>query len=548
MAAFPNSLNPISSDESSLNTSLLTAFAQEEEELDGESDEEIMEDANDAIADAQEEINKAQKKIDESADEGKETTLAQDQLDEAILKLEMAQASFDSGNFEEAEELADEAEDLASESRGKLIGKTEAELEDDGEDFREETDDEDSEDESEIEIEVEIEDGTAKIEAEFGDEELEFEIEWIDEQTTIDEIAFMTGLSIEEIEESITFDFDEVEDEVKDDEDEKEDEIEIEVEVKGDVAKVKVKFDGDKHKFLVTDVSSQSAIADAILNELPLLPLDRDEIIGMWEFEEEEVENEIEIEVEVKGDVAKVKVKFDGDKHKFLVTDVSSQSVIADAILNELPLLPLDRDEIIGMWEFEEEEVDESTLLTTTEFDAYESQQESQELYDDLLQQITELEDRIQALLEKYESGEYYGNVPEVDSEIMSYTISFTGSAISQDDDSVSSMEGKIFIDSLMTNTSISKYTVTGGEISIDDVFYDFVFGKVRVSSSGNIMLIGQVMNWVDENDDSSTIKLVIQSDVALEGGFGSESLNIEILPQSKIANQWHLSGLGTLS
>jgi len=203
------------------------------------------------------------------------------------------------------------------------------------------------------------------------------------------------------------------------------------------------------------------------------------------------------------------------------------------------------------IWEFEVEHEDneeESITLTTTEFDAYESQQKSQELYDDLLRQIMELEDRIRDLLEKYESGEYYGNIPEVDSEIMSYTISFTGDAISLDDNSVSSVDGTIYIDSLMTNSNTSKYTVIGGEISIDDVFYEFIFGKVRVTSSGNVMLIGQVMNWADENDDSSTIKLVIQSDVPLEGGFGSESLNIEILPQSKIAGQWYLSGSGTLS
>jgi len=232
---------------------------------------------------------------------------------------------------------------------------------------------------------------------------------------------------------------------------------------------------------------------------LPNFPLDKAETIEIWEFEiehedEEEEEDEIKIEVEVEGDVAKVKVKFDGDKHRFLVTDDTSEDAIADAILNELPDFPLDKAGIIEIWEFEieHEDEDESITLTTTEFDAYESQQESQELYDDLLQKITELEDRIQALLEKYESGEYYGNVPEVDSEIMSHTISFTGSATSQDDDSVSPVDGTIYIDSLMTDSNTSKYTVVGGEISIDDIFYEFVFGKVRVTSSGNVMLIGQ--------------------------------------------------------
>ncbi|MCH7876781.1 MAG: hypothetical protein IIA20_00830 [Thaumarchaeota archaeon] len=475
MAAYPNSFNSISFDEPSLNTSLLTAFAQEEEE----SDEEEMEDANDAIADAQEEINKAQKKIDEAADEGEETTLAQDQLDEAILQLEMAQASFDSGDFEEAEELADEAEDLASESRGKLIGKTEADLEDDGE--------EDEEEEEEIELKGILTDNgndTFDLETADGTETISINVD-----TEIDD-----GLSLSDLDGL---------------------EVEVEaVEVDGILFATEIEFEEEEYE------------------------------------DEEEEEDEIEIEVEVEDGVAKVKVEFDGDKHKFLVTDDTTEDAIADAIL-ELPDFPLDKAGIMEIWEFEVEEEDEeeeSITFTTSEYAAYESHQESQELYDDLLQKINELEDRIQALLEKYESGEYYGNVPEVDSEIVSYTISFTGLATSQDDDSVSSMEGEIFIDSLITGSNTSKYTVIGGEISIDDIFYEFVFGKVRVTSSGNVMLIGQVMNWADENDDSSTIKLVIQSDIPLEGGFGSESLNIEILPQSRIADQWYLSGSGILS
>jgi len=339
-------------------------------------------------------------------------------------------------------------------------------------------------------------------------------------------------------------------------EDEEEDEIELNgiLTVTGDDTFDLETIDGTETISINadTEIDDDLSLSDLDGLEVEVDAVLIDGVLFATEIEFEEEEDEIEIEVEVKGDVAKVKVKFDGDKHRFLVTDDLSENAIADAILSELPYLPLDAAGIMEIWEFEvedeEDSEDESIKHTTTEFDAYESQQESQELYDDLLQQISELEERIQKLLEKYESGEYHGNVPEVDSEITSYTISFTGSAISQDDDSVSSVEGEIYIDSLMTTSNTSKYTVTGGEISVDSIYYDFVFGKVRVTSSGNIMLIGQVMNWADENDDSSTIKLVIQSDTPLEGGFGSESLDIEILPQSKIASQWYLSGLGTLS
>jgi len=257
MAAYPNSFDSISFDKPSLNTSLPTAFAEEEEESDGDSDEEVMEDASDAIADAQEEINKAQKKIDEAADEGEETTLAQEQLDKAILKLEMAQASFDSGDFEEAEELADEAEDLASESRGKLIAKTEADLEDDGEEEEEgdeielrgiltdngnDTFDLDGTETISINDDTEIDDGLSLSDL-VG---LEVEVEAVE----IDGVLFATEIELVE------------------DEEEEGDEIKIKVEVEDGVAKVKVKFNDQKHRFLVTDNPSEDAIADAIL-ELP---------------------------------------------------------------------------------------------------------------------------------------------------------------------------------------------------------------------------------------------------------------------------------------
>ncbi len=100
-------------------------------QVSAEKFEDAMEDAQEAIDDANEEIEKANEKIAEASDKGKETLLAEQQLEEAIAKRDMAQESFDLGNFEEAEELAEEAEDLANEARGKLIGKTQEDLEED---------------------------------------------------------------------------------------------------------------------------------------------------------------------------------------------------------------------------------------------------------------------------------------------------------------------------------------------------------------------------------------------------------------------------------
>ncbi|MCH7648316.1 MAG: hypothetical protein IIA83_06895, partial [Thaumarchaeota archaeon] len=81
------------------------------------TDEEAMEDADDAIEDAQEEIDEADEKIMEASDEGIDTILAEQKLDEARDKLTMAIASFGSEDFEDAEVLADEAKELAEDAK-----------------------------------------------------------------------------------------------------------------------------------------------------------------------------------------------------------------------------------------------------------------------------------------------------------------------------------------------------------------------------------------------------------------------------------------------
>ena len=56
--------------------------------------------------------------------------------------------------------------------------------------------------------------------------------------------------------------------------------------------------------------------------------------------------NEIEIEVEVEDGVAKVKVEFNDQKHRFVVTGDTFEDAIADTIL-QLPDFPLDKAGII---------------------------------------------------------------------------------------------------------------------------------------------------------------------------------------------------------
>jgi len=275
--------------------------------------------------------------------------------------------------------------------------------------------------------------------------------------------------------------------------------------------------------------------------------------IEIEEEDEEEYEEEYEIEVEVKKGKAKIKIELDDEKYRFVLTGNPTDADIISAIVEKTGLDP---SFITSIWDYEVEEEDEDMSSKIMHEHEEESMQTALDLIYELQQRIEQLEDRIQTLLEKYESGEYFGTVPEVDSEIKSYTIFFDGSATSIDDESiVIDVEGEIFLENLLTfGDNISKFRVTGGEISIDNTFYDIVFGKARVSSSSSsgekdiVVLLGQVIDFADEDDDSSTLKLVINSETSLEGDFGLVPISIEILPQSKIAGQWYLSGSGQLS
>jgi len=467
------------------------AFADEDEEDDEEENDEDehpddpMEDAADAISDANEEIEKADEKIAEASDKGEETSSAEQQLEEAIAKRDMAQENFDLKNFEEAEELAEEAEDLAEEARDKL-GKTQEDLEENDEEH-------DEEEEFEGVIVSVNEDGSITIETKdgnftiFTNNNTEF-----DGFNSLDDLIPGFGVEVEVV------------------------------------------------------LSNSSLVA----TEIEVEEEEHEE-----EVEEEEHEEEIEIEVEVEHGMAKVKVEFYGNKTKF-VEDFVDEESIAEAILIKVPDLPLSIPEIMGIWDLdiEDEDYEDMSAETIHEHEE-ESIQTALDLIHELQQKIEQLEDRIQTLLEKYESGEYFGTVPEVDSEIKSYAISFVGSATSMDDENIVDAKGQIFIENLVTvDDSISKFRVTGGEISIDDTFYDIAFGKARVSSTGpsgekdTIVLLGQIIDFVKIDDDSTTLKLVIDSETSLEGDFGIDPISIEILPQSKIAGQWHLSGSGELS
>ena len=158
----------------------------------------------------------------------------------------------------------------------------------------------------------------------------------------------------------------------------------------------------------------------------------------------------------------------------------------------------------------------------------------------------------VEDLLEKLDSGQYFGPVVGTEPSPKSYSISFDGSASSLNDSETTAVSGEIFMEPLGSIKDTAKFRVNGGQILVGDTSYDFVFGKARMTSSdqsGNndsITIIGQI---IGDDGDVKTIKLVLYSAAPFEGDFGLEPIDVEIMmPQSTISNQWSLSASGTLS
>jgi len=160
------------------------------------------------------------------------------------------------------------------------------------------------------------------------------------------------------------------------------------------------------------------------------------------------------------------------------------------------------------------------------------------------------MEERLQKLLEKYEDGEYFGNVKNMDVITKSFTVSFNGTASQINDSSNEvSFDGELFLENIVTGNHIKKFRVVGGEIFVgDSEVYDIMFGKARITSSGpegeknSMVIVAQASNGINVN----TLKLNINLSESFDDT--SESIDIEILSlQSKIASQWFLGGTGNL-
>jgi hypothetical protein len=178
--------------------------------------------------------------------------------------------------------------------------------------------------------------------------------------------------------------------------------------------------------------------------------------------------------------------------------------------------------------------------------------QRAEDLIQKLEEKIANLEQRLQSLLAKLETGEYYGPVPQESAVTKSYNLFFEGSAQTIDGEQTEvEMSGEIFLETLIQGNRLTKFKITGGDLIIGEQFYDLAFGKARATSAGaggdndSLLLISQV---TDAEGNLTTLKILLDATTQIEA-IGSEPVEVEIMmPQSKIAGQWMLSGSGQLT
>jgi hypothetical protein len=345
--------------------------------------------------------------------------------------------------------------------------------------FDDETDENTDETEKEIEIEVEIEDGVAKIKVEINDEESKFEIEWVDEQTTIDEIALRTDLTVDQISSVISFEIELEDDEVNDAKQSKKDEK---------LAKAQEKKD--------------KKIAEA-----------------------EEKRDTKQAEAQEKRDkkIAKAEEKR-AEKIEKTADKLAKAQIRLTEKLTELEIKLTEKAQL--------------------------SEERANKILEKIVKETQKHNDRVQKLLDKYQSGKYFGDITNTDKEIKSFTLTFGGTAAEIGDKSIiETLSGELFLENQLTGSHSKKFRVTGGEIFVgDSEVFDVIFGKARLSSSGqggekdSMIIIAQTSDGVDVR----TLKLSI--DLSEEFTSETESAKIEILfPQSKIASLWFLSATGNL-
>ena len=303
------------------------------------------------------------------------------------------------------------------------------------------------------------------------------------------------------------------------------------------------------------------------------------------EAEEDEEKKEIEIEVEIENGQAEITIKIDNEEEEYtldtdveaeIIASISEKTGLTETEIKEIWKLEIEtEDEEEKAKKRAEKETERETRLEEkrkerearqTEIGAEvelrlaeraaeredKALQRAEDLIQKLEEKIANLEQRLQSLLQKLETGEYYGPVPQESAVTKSYNLFFEGSAQTIDGEQTEvEMSGEIFLETLIQGNRLTKFKITGGDLIIGEQFYDLAFGKARATSAGaggdndSLLLISQV---TDAEGNLTTLKILLDATTQIEA-IGSEPVEVEIMmPQSKIAGQWMLSGSGQLT
>jgi hypothetical protein len=389
-------------------------------------------------------------------------------------------------------------------SRGFVFAQTEDDDENETDDDTEDVENEQENEESELEIKVEIENGVADVEVKINGTETEFEMKSTDRGEIIDEIALRTGLTVEEIEGVITFEVKEAE--------ESDQESEDDIDESGKVTICHVPPGNPRKAHTIT--IDRSALERHLAHGDFVGECNNDFDKKLQEREAKLAEREVRIAEKQEEREARLAEKRAEIEKRLAENDEEREARLAEK-----------QDRVL---------------------------QRADDIIQRLEQRIAHLEQRLQMLLERVESGEYFGRTIGENRVTNTYSISFDGTASSLFDESVTAdVSGEIFLENLPTGSQITKFRVTGGEIVVGENIYDLAFGKARASSSGtsgekdSMVLIGEV---IDFEGNQNTLRITLDLAESLEGKFGSTPIDFEILPQSKISRQWSINAQGQLS
>jgi len=177
--------------------------------------------------------------------------------------------------------------------------------------------------------------------------------------------------------------------------------------------------------------------------------------------------------------------------------------------------------------------------------------QKSEKLLEKLNQKFNQLDERSQKLVEKFNSGEYFGESDITEDEIHEIVLRFD------------SLMGESFIDSSTSNfvvditleasSNISsghqKFKVTGCQIIGDEVSYHCVFGKARTISLGTGNNNGlDIVAFLEDDNSEATSSLRAHVIPLDSSAIWLQEDTTEVTMNAKISLQWTLSGDGTLT